>query len=183
VIHNADVPFDDASVLSDYSAATGFKPDDPGSDKGTNVHDALSYRRHTGIVDADGARHQSGAYVSLDPKNWQHLEQATYIFGAVGIGIEFPDSAMQQFNAGEPWDVVNGAHIEEAGTIARRQLLLPQTGCPWSRGASAGSSRRTSTKYNDEAYAYIAPTGSKRRHRLAQFDIEKLNACLTAAQN
>ena len=112
VIHQADVTFDDGAVLGDYSAATGFDPNDPSTDNGTDVHDALSYRRETGIADTGGTRHLIGAYVSLDPKNWEHLEQATYIFGAVGIGFEFPASAMDQFNAGEPWVCVAGSKIE-----------------------------------------------------------------------
>lgn len=35
-----------------------------------------------------------------------------YLFSAVGIGINFPSSAMDQFNQGEPWTVVNDSEIE-----------------------------------------------------------------------
>ena len=112
VVHGIDVPFDDTAVLGDYAAATGFDPNDPSTDNGTDVHQALDYRRKIGIADAHGVRHQIGAYVSLDPKNWEHLEQAAYIFGAVGIGFEFPASAMDQFNAHQPWDYVPGSKIE-----------------------------------------------------------------------
>jgi len=182
VIHNADVNFDDASVLSDYSAATGFKPDDPSSDQGTNVHDALSYRRHTGIRDKDGARHQIGAYVSLDPKSWEHLEQATYIFGAVGIGVEFPDSAMQQFNAGEPWDVVNGAHIEGGHyvpVVGSLHAAVQASAITW--GKRQFFTKSFYEKYNDEAYAYITPAELRSDGTgLHGFDIEKLNAYLAA---
>src|SRR5262245_33041111 len=58
VIHHIDVPFDDDAVLGDYADVTGFSPDDPNSDNGTNVHDALSYRRKTGIIDSNGIRHR-----------------------------------------------------------------------------------------------------------------------------
>ena len=45
----------------------------------------------------------------------EHL-LAAYLFGAVGIGIRFPAFAMDQFNAGQPWDVqttnakIDGGH-------------------------------------------------------------------------
>ena len=109
--------FTDASVLRDYSAGTGFDPNAGPSgqnptDQGSNVRDVLKYRVKTGIVDAAGTRHKIGAYVKLDPKNLEQIYQAMYLFQAVGIGIEFPDSAMAQFQAGKPWDVVAGAKVE-----------------------------------------------------------------------
>src|SRR4029077_18969170 len=45
VVHHQDVPFDDQCVLADYSVVTGFDPNDPSTDKGTDVHAALDYRR------------------------------------------------------------------------------------------------------------------------------------------
>jgi hypothetical protein len=106
------VPFTDAAVLGDYGAVTGFDASDPSSDQGTVVHDALSYRRHTGIADAAGLRHKLGAYVSLEPGNWRELLEALEVFEAVGIGFAFPGYAMDQFNAGKPWSYRPGGIIE-----------------------------------------------------------------------
>jgi hypothetical protein len=72
VVSGHDVPFDDDAVLADYAAATGFDRNDPSTDNGTDVHQALDYRRKIGIADTNGTRHKIGAYVSLDPKDWQH---------------------------------------------------------------------------------------------------------------
>jgi hypothetical protein len=47
------------NVLSDYSAVTGFLRDDPATDQGTVMLDALNYRRHTGVM--DGEPHPSQA--------------------------------------------------------------------------------------------------------------------------
>jgi hypothetical protein len=110
--HGQPVTFDDHHVLDDYSAVTGFRPADPSTDQGTQVRDALSYRRMTGIADAHGQRHKIGAYVALEPGNVDHLLEAAYLFGAVGIGIQFPSSAMTQFDQGRPWSVVAGAKID-----------------------------------------------------------------------
>jgi hypothetical protein len=106
------VPFTGAAVISDYSAVTGYVIGDDTTDLGTDPRDALKYRRSTGVVDANGVRHKIGAYVRLDPKDWDQLMQAVYVFAAVGIGFEFPASAMEQFDHGEPWDVVPGSPIE-----------------------------------------------------------------------
>jgi hypothetical protein len=183
VVHHVDVAFDDACVLGDYAAVTGFDPSDPSTDNGTSVHDALSYRRKTGIVDANGVRHKIGAYVALDPKNWEHLEQAAYIFGAVGIGFEFPETAMDQFHAGEPWDYVPGSPPPKDGhyvpVVGSLHAQDRATAITWGK-------RQVFTvafyeQYNDEAWVYITPeelhgdgTG------LHGFDTEKLNSYLAA---
>ena len=185
VVHHTDVTFNDAAVLGDYAAATGFDPTDPNTDNGTDVHQALDYRRKTGIADAEGRRHKIGAYVSLDPKNWEHLEQAAYIFGAVGIGFEFPASAMDQFDAGQPWDYVAGSrnegghYVPVVGSVDAHDQA---TAITW--GKRQPFTVAFYEHYNDEAWAYITPeelhsdgTG------LHGFDLEKLNASLAALRS
>lgn len=104
--------FTDSAVLSDYSKVTGFNPSDPSTDQGTDMGVAASYRRKTGIVDKYGIRHKVIAYLAIEPGNLHQLKAAIYLFGAVGIGIEFPASAMDQFNAGKSWGYVRGSQIE-----------------------------------------------------------------------
>jgi hypothetical protein len=104
--------FNNKGVLSDYSAVTGFKPNDPSTDNGTDMQQAASYRRKTGVLDSKGKRHKVGAYLALPPGDIDQLALAIYLFGATGIGIKFPNSAMDQFNAGKPWDVKAGAKID-----------------------------------------------------------------------
>lgn len=110
--HGVSATFDDAHVLADYSAVTGFDPSDPNTDQGTNVRTALNYRRQVGIQDSTGGRHKIGAYLALAPGDMIELLRSAYLFGAVGIGIEFPQSAHDQFNAGQPWTVVSGSPVE-----------------------------------------------------------------------
>jgi len=104
--------FTDQNVLSDYSAVTGFNPNDPATDQGTDMQVAASYRKNTGIIDSSGTRHKIAAYVSLKPGDLDQLALATYLFGAVGLGIEMPTSTMDQFDNDEPWNPVSGAKIE-----------------------------------------------------------------------
>jgi hypothetical protein len=104
--------FTDQDAIDDYSAITGYDPNDPNSDQGTDVRTALKYRQKTGMIDSGEKRHKIGAYLQLDQSDLNEVLMAAYLFSAVGIGINFPSSAMDQFNQGEPWTVVNDSEIE-----------------------------------------------------------------------
>ena len=90
---------------------------------------AASYRRKTGVIDTKGKRHKIVAYLALTKGNLDQHVSAAYLFGAVGVGIQFPASAMDQFNAGKPWDVVSGAKIEGGHYIPLVGRYNPQFGC------------------------------------------------------
>ena len=106
-----DAAFTSPNVLADYSAVTGFNPAKPDSDQGTDMQEAASYRRKVGIIDKDGVRHKIDAYLGINPKNVSRLAIASYLFGAVGVGIQVPDSCEDQFDAGKPWTVVPDSQI------------------------------------------------------------------------
>ena len=149
------VTFTDDSVLSDYSAVTNFDPHDPSSDKGTDMQVAASYRRKTGVVDANGRRHQVAAYLAIKPSDQTLLQQAIYLFSNAGIGIRFPGSAMDQFHAGKPWTVVDGATIEGGHYIPAigydRQWVYVVT---W--GKLQKMSWEFYVEYCDEALCYLS---------------------------
>lgn len=99
--------FTDADILNAYGAITGFRADDPSTDQGTYTQDAMTWWRKTGLVS-----HKILMFASLDLTAVTTLKQAVTLFGAIGIGFNFPASAMAQFNAGTPWTVVKGSPIE-----------------------------------------------------------------------
>lgn len=119
--HATVVPTEE-QVLAAYTAVTGFDPaaGPPGrnpTDQGTNMQDAQSYLLKTGL----GGR-KSLAYAEVDIRSMDEVCAAIDLLGAVALGINFPKSAMDQFNAGQPWDVVaddggiQGGHaVELAG--------------------------------------------------------------------
>ncbi|WP_407308123.1 hypothetical protein [Desulfosporosinus sp. SB140] len=110
---STEASFTVSNAISDYSAITGYNPNDPNTDQGTDVRTALQYRQKTGTIDVSGKRHKIAAYLLLDQSNLlNELLESAYLFSAVGIGINFPDSAMDQFNNGQPWSVVRGSQIE-----------------------------------------------------------------------
>jgi len=93
--------FTDADAIAVYSAITGYNPDDPSTDQGTVIQDALSYWRKSGI-----AGHKIAAFAEVNVKDVVEVKTALSLFGPLSIGVNFPTSAMDQFNAGQPWDVV-----------------------------------------------------------------------------
>jgi hypothetical protein len=150
------VTFVEANTLADYFAMNGVPPGPAGgtSDQGTDVQTALGYRQDTGMIDNNGTRHKIAAWVSIKPKNLQDVIDAIWIFDAVGIGINFPDSAMDQFNNGQPWSYVKGSQIDGGhyiplvGVPATQTLALVTWGVRWTMTDQFFS------EYCDEAYAY-----------------------------
>jgi hypothetical protein len=178
--------FTAADVLGDYSAGTGFDPKagPPGqnpTDNGSEVRSVLSYRRKTGIVDSQGKRHKIGAFVKLQPGSLEHIFQALYIFQVVGIGIKFPEFAMEQFNRGEPWDVVPNAPEPTGGHyicgVGKRANLDIVT---W--GALQQMTVAFFEKYCDEAWTYVSTETLKGERDINGFDLEQLLADLKALE-
>lgn len=166
------VTFTDKSVLSDYSAVTGFNPADPNTDQGTDMKEAASYRRTTGILDANGNRHKIAAYLSIAPGNLLEHYVAMYLFGAIGIGIQFPSTAMDQFNKHKTWSVVKGSSIEGGHylpLVAKRKSIQCIT---W--GAVQGMTTGFFGKYNDESIALISEEALVGRKSPEGFDYDKL---------
>jgi hypothetical protein len=180
-MNGRDVPFVDANALGDYSAVTGFNPADPATDQGTDVHDALNYRRGTGLVDASGARHTIGAYVSLEPGSYGQTLEALYAFDFVAIGFEFPDYAMAEFNAGKPWAYQKGGTIDGGHYV-------PVVGRPhawtidvvtWGQIQPMG--RRFFEAYCDEAFGVLTVETLNGTGRTPEgLDLDALNAALAA---
>ncbi len=150
------VRFTVESVLADYSAVTGYDPADPSTDQGTDMQVAASYRRKTGVVDAAGTRHTIDAYVSVAVGSAEEHATAAYLFGAVGVGIRFPSSAMDQFDAGRPWDVVphspieGGHYVPIIGREASGDFLV----VTW--GKVQRMTPAFLAEYNDESIAMIS---------------------------
>lgn len=149
------VNFTDQNVVQAYSAVAGYNPNLPEpnpTDRGTNVSDALRWRRTVGMTDAVGSVHQIEAYAQVATQP-DAIAQAAWLFSAVGVGIRFPAYAMVQFKAGQPWDVrllnsriLGGHYIVIVGrtddmficvTWGKLQIVTP----------------RFLDKYCDEAYA------------------------------
>jgi hypothetical protein len=141
------------SVLGMYSAITGYTPSDPNSDTGAYCQDVLAYWRKTGL---EG--HKIVAYASLDVSNLTEIKQAIAQFGTVYVGLNFPDSAMTQFNQGKPWDVVKGARIEGGHCVIVGAYGGGKLGLvTW--GAETQMTEAFWKKYVDEAWVVLDTDG------------------------
>lgn len=167
-----DANFTRENVLSDYSAVTGFDPNKPDTDQGTDMKEAASYRRKTGIVGSGGERHKIAAYIAVDPSNLTQTYQALYLFGSLGIGIQCPSNIIEQFDKKKPWSVTKGTTIEGGHYIplvAKRNTLLCVT---W--GRLQGMTTGFFGKYNDESLAYLSEEMMDNRKSPEGFDYDAL---------
>jgi hypothetical protein len=172
------VVFTDSDVLADYSRVTGYKPSDPSTDQGTDMEVAAKFRRKTGIRSHNGTRHRIAAYLALE--GVEDLAIAAYLFGSVGIGVQIPSSAMEQFDAGEPWKIVAGDDIEGGhyvplvGRASNGHFLV----VTWGRvqEVTAGWLR----KYVDEALVYLSAEALVEGKSPEGFDVKALTADLAA---
>lgn len=168
--------FTERLVLADYAACTGFDPADPATDQGTDVRKAMGYRRKIGVASDYGGRHRIEAYAAIDPKDRTTIRTALYLFGAVGIGIEFPESAMDQFNAGKGWSLVKGSKVDGGHYVP----LVAYRGTPllvtWGKLISV--TWEFLDAYCDEAWCALSPDALVKGRSLEGFDDKALLADL-----
>lgn len=150
------VTFTDTDVLEDYSVATGYNPADPSTDQGTDMQAAASYRRKVGVIDASGGRHKIDAYVALKPGNIAQVELAAFLFGAVGIGVQFPASAFDQFDQAKPWTTVAGSPLEGGHYVPIVGRNSMGYFLCWTWGRLQAVSPSWLYKYMDEGIGYLS---------------------------
>jgi hypothetical protein len=80
------------SVEALYKKLTG------GPDTGLNELDVLKYWSSHKVYGSDIL-----AYVSIDPKNHTHIQQAIDLLGGVYLGFQVQQNAIQEFDAHQPW--------------------------------------------------------------------------------
>jgi hypothetical protein len=112
---SAEVVPSDSDAVNAYAEGTGFDPDagppgDNPTDRGSVMQDVLSYWRRTGIL-IGSERHRILAFAQVNHRDQMELRTAAALFGDVQLGFDLPDSAVEQTNAGQPWDVVAGARV------------------------------------------------------------------------
>ena len=173
------VNFTTQGVLSDYSAVTGFNPNDPSTDNGAYLRDALDYGRKVGFIDANGIRHKIVAFLLLDLLDFDDILQATYIFSNTKLGIQITQTAMDQFNAGQPWTKVTdenpiGGHDVELIAWDGEMLHV----VTWGRVQKM--SVEFFKAYADEAYAMLSEEFLKNGLSPDGFNMAQLQADLAA---
>ncbi len=170
-------PTDD-QVIAVYSAVTGYVPGDQSTDNGAAITDVLAYWQSTGIA---GHKILGWAQIGLTPPQ---IKLAMYLFGAVDIGFNVPQSAMDQFQTGQNWDVVS----PDGGIIGGHSVPLFGAGSAgfdcttW--GANQKLTNAFAAAYVDEGYVVVTQDWINAASGLApnQFDLATLQADLAAVR-
>ncbi|MCU1680926.1 MAG: hypothetical protein JWQ81_1665 [Amycolatopsis sp.] len=152
-----------ADLIKGYSAVTGYNPKDPSTDQGTVIADALAYWQKVGIGGTAAKEyadaHKILAYASVKISDRVELDAALNLFGSLCLGVNFPNSAMGQFNNHQPWDVlvndggIDGGHAIHHGyfnTANKDERIVT-----W--GAVEDMTDRWWSKYVEEAWVVITP--------------------------
>jgi hypothetical protein len=95
---NILIPITDQDVTSEYFRETG------GLDTGLVMLNSLNYWRKGWT--AVGKTYNIYAYASVDYKKHDEVKHCIHLLSGIGFGIQVPQSALDQFRAGEVWDVV-----------------------------------------------------------------------------
>jgi hypothetical protein len=151
---NRAVNVDTQCTLNAYSAITGYNPNVPNSDKGSDMVTVAQYWQNTGLTDASGTVHKIDAFVALDTGNFQELITAMYLFNGVGIGVNMPNRWMADFQAGKPWDhldlyrIVGGHAILGCGRVNGMAQVIT-----W--GTTQLLTQAGYEQFSDEALVYL----------------------------
>lgn len=141
----------DHDALALYSAVTGFNPNDPASDQGAVCQDVLDYWHKHGFLGEKVV-----AFAKVDLSNLTEVKQAISLFGQIYCGFNFPTTAMDQFNNGQPWDVVKGAKVDGGHCVTIGAYDATGLECvTW--GAVQKLTWAFLKKYFDEAWVAIGP--------------------------
>jgi hypothetical protein len=170
--------FTDDDVLGAYSACTGYRRDNPRTDRGVVLLDALKFWRKTGV-----SNHKIYAFLSVDPQNLAHCRLAVALFGGLYIGAELPVSAQRP----GPWigwkkDLIGsnrpgtwGGHCMWACGYDRQGFDL----VTW--GARQACDDQWWANYVDEAYVCLSlDWATPTRKSPSGFDAAKLQAFMAA---
>ena len=106
----------DKTVLRYYEQWCGYNPMQPWTDQGGVELDVLNFWQKQTF---DG--HVLQGFVQPQPQNWLHVAHSIAEFGGVYIGFQVPQSAMDQFSAGQVWDVVP----DDGGIVGGHAVFCP----------------------------------------------------------
>jgi hypothetical protein len=163
------MPTDDDAIAA-YEKMGGYQPGNPDTDQGCEMLDAMNIWRQDGV-----GGHQIDAFVAVKQAE---LEMAIHLFGCVVIGVQLPDSAERQFDADQPWDVVNGAK-----NLGGHCVLLTRYDPKYFYGVTWGKNQPITRDflhvYVDEAYVPFS-IGDWGKNSPVAVDISSLQSDLQA---
>ncbi|HUL15866.1 MAG TPA: hypothetical protein VLV88_07710 [Terriglobales bacterium] len=135
------------AVVKLYMHLTG------GVDSGLNELDVLNYWRQNPV-----SGDEIITYVTIDPKNHTHVQQAIQLFGGVYLGFQVQQNCVQEFNAGKPWTpgpLTNDGHAVYSVAYDKNGVTV----LTW--GSTQQATWAWWDECVDEAYAILPPEALK----------------------
>jgi hypothetical protein len=86
-----------ASVLAEYTAIAGFDPNNPATDSGVNIIDALNFWATKGFTNGT----KSLGHLQVDATNTAQLKAAMWLFENLIFGVALPSSWTNPFPSGD----------------------------------------------------------------------------------
>jgi hypothetical protein len=155
------------SVVHLYEKLTG------GPDTGLNELDVLKYWSNHKVYGSNIL-----AYVSIDPKNHSHIQQAIELFGGVYLGFQVQENAIPDFDAHRPWTagtLTNDGHAVYAVAYDQNTVTV----LTW--GNTQQGTWGWWDECVDEAYA-IVPQQAQTAGYAPGFNVQQLEADLKQVQ-
>lgn len=144
VEENADPAPTSTQVVTEYFDLTN------GQDSGLVEHTVLATWHRRGLWG-----NRIAGYAPVDPGDLTALHQAIAFYGGAYLGVQLPDSAQQQFAAGEPWTVVPGSPVEGGHCIVAAGYSPQGLYCvTW--GQVVEVTYPWAAKYLDEAWCVLS---------------------------
>lgn len=147
--------FSDSDAIVLYEQLCGYKPGDQSTDQGGVELDILKAWRKAPLADS-----ALDAFIAVNPRNWNQVKAALYLFGTLYMGLSLPTSAQDEdvwrSTSGTPgsW----GGHCVIASAYSDRARCLGDdtlTCITW--GAEKKMTRQWLSAYCDELYALLSP--------------------------
>jgi hypothetical protein len=148
-------------VVKEYRKETG------GPDTGLEVLGSLKLWRKRGWQ-VGKTTYTIQAFSEVDRTNHRSVKQAIFLDIGVGVGLMLPESAMDQLDAGKPWDVVAGPTGKAGPDDGHYVLVTGYTKkglicVTW--GAKQEMTWAFFDKYCDEAYAIIDAVNTPKKKK------------------
>lgn len=169
-------PLNGATAVQAYSETTGYVIGDESTDQGTDMRQHASWWRKTGMPDADGHRHKIGAYAVFNPTELDEVWAGIQAFGGVGLAVDFPDYADDEFAKHEAWNYRAGG-----SSLGGHAIWLPRKRKVYSWAREFGIGDKFITTRGQQGFAYISAEfldGSK--HTPDGLDVAALNRILAS---
>lgn len=101
----------DSDILAIYKAR-GYVPGNASTDQGADEGQVCAYMRDVGMLGDKSVGTAPVATGLIDDAAIDRIKWSIQLFGACRLGVNLPDNAEAQFDAGEPWAISANATIE-----------------------------------------------------------------------